>query len=160
VENLPLKEICIFCKNWYSLVGAVLQTLVPLSEGRKPKTGNTKMKRQSLITSSADVTVAFAKGYNLPKGLRRRVLVRYFRPQAGISLERALQIAVKYGLGLFEATRAGLAKLVLAWLRIGEKVWRVIIQKAREFDWVSISYSKLCRKLRRILSHHTPAWTW
>ena len=119
-----------------------------------------KHKQGLLIASQMDVAMAFARGEHIPKRQRRQLVMKHFKAQASISLTRATTIAIKYGLGLLDEAGATLNKLTLAWLRIGEHAWGKIVAKARNFDWVGISYSRLCKKLRRILLHRKPAWAW
>lgn len=139
-------------------------------DNRKPKQVVEVMKKKSrrsswdldTITSRQDAILAFGRGDVLSKKERRKILFRYFPGQARVSLYRSCVIAVKYGLGMIEGVGKGLTKIVIAWLRTSNEVWRRIVRVARTIDWHALSYSKFCVMLRRRLRSlcHTPEWAW
>ncbi|MCX6751967.1 MAG: hypothetical protein NTZ87_00485 [Candidatus Nomurabacteria bacterium] len=127
---------------------------------KKQKRGG---KNPLTITSQADAIMAFAHGDKLTKAERRSVIARYFPGQAKITLNGACKIAVEYSFDLVHEYGEDLARLTLAWLRLGEKVWSKIVTMVSNIVPVKEMTQFLERfyaMLQGVLSRRKPSWAW
>lgn len=115
-----------------------------------------QQKCKPLITSQASAVTAFARGDKLPIAERKRVMARYYKATR-LSLKTACLGAIRYSFGLINETGEELIFLTKVWLRLGETMWRKLINAARLFP--QASFFRFCAEFRRLICCRL-AWTW
>ena len=119
-----------------------------------------KHSRQGLLATSiaspAGAIAAFVHRDVLTVNERKQVMTKHFK-ESHISIKKAFIVAIKHGLGLINKSKAELHRLTVAWLRLGEEKWQLIVatahdnadvleiepQFSRFLSWFRVKYHKL-----------------